>query len=186
MPSRGSKLSLFLMELIIVIFFFSLAAAVCVRLFASAHMLSEKAENITNAAMWSQNLSEVFVGKKGDITTISELYPDAFVTADESHAGTKNGSVILFFDKDWEIVDRELSEASYEAIMEVQVKEAGEVYSDVTEYGTIYQGNAAEGTIAVLDVRGLTENISTIADAGDKVILSEKVDVYLGKEDGNE
>ncbi|MCR5404378.1 MAG: hypothetical protein K6E91_11260 [Butyrivibrio sp.] len=182
MPSRGSKLSLFLMELIMVIFFFSLSAAVCVRLFTSAHLLSENARNMTNAAMWSQNLGEVFTGKKGDVREISALYPDAFLTENDPENAKKGGSIVLFFDNDWEIVDDKLSDASYEAILEVDIKDAAEVYSDVSGYDIDYQGKAAVGSIAILDVRNLSENISSIADAGDFCILEEKVDLYLGKE----
>lgn len=186
MPSRGSKLSLFLMELIMVIFFFSLAAAVCVRLFTSAHVLSENARNMTNAAMWSQNLGEVFAGSRGNVKKISELYPDAFVTVTNPDNAGDGGSVVLFFDKDWEIVDKELTAASYEAILEVEVRDAADVYSDVTEYNVDYEGRAAEGNIAVVDVRGLSESIASIEDAGDLCILREKVDIYLGKEVSDE
>lgn len=186
MPSRGSKLSLFLMELIVVIFFFSLSAAVCVRLFSAAHILSEDARNMTNAAMWSQNLCEVFMGQKGDVHEISQLYPNAFVSEAESLEENDIESVILFFDNDWEMVDSELSGASYEAILEVELKKANEVYSDITEYGVEYKGEAAIGDIAVIDIRGLSDNVSRISDAGENLILREKVDIYLGEEDDNE
>ena len=47
------------MELIIAILFFSLASAVCVRLFTSAHSLSVDSINLSNSVTWSQNLAEV-------------------------------------------------------------------------------------------------------------------------------
>ena len=92
------------MELRVAIMFFSLSAAVCVRLFASAHFLAEKTESLSNAVMWAQNVSEAFTGNGGRLSDIALLYPDAYVisNSDDSENGSKNedGQIILFLDKD--------------------------------------------------------------------------------------
>lgn len=46
----SSKSSLFLIEMILAILFFSIAAAVCTQAFLKAHLLSKKAENLIGAA----------------------------------------------------------------------------------------------------------------------------------------
>lgn len=74
---RNSRSSLFLMELVIVILFFSLASAVCVRLFVKAHQMDQNTVNLNHAMMWIQNYAEEF-----------RSYP--FVTSET-----------IFFDKDW-------------------------------------------------------------------------------------
>ena len=82
MPENNSRTSLFLMELIIAVFFFSLAAAVSIRLFVGAHKLTEKSTALSNATIWSQNLAEAFYESNGDVSKIAELYPYAYVTED--------------------------------------------------------------------------------------------------------
>ena len=54
------RASLFLTEIIIVIFFFSLSAAVCLRIFAKAHTLSHSTEETSDAVLWAQNAGELF------------------------------------------------------------------------------------------------------------------------------
>ncbi len=178
---KSSKLSLFLMELIIAIFFFSLSAAVCVRLFASAHTLSERTENLENSVMWVQNLSEAFVSAGGDLGRIAPLFPKGYVS-ETSEDGT-SGSIILIFDQDWELMDSALSGASYEVILHVDTGDASEVYSDVNTYGTALAGRAAIGDIAVYDLRGKDGVITGISGNQDDVFYSLRVDTYIGEEE---
>ena len=48
---KNSSSSLFLMELIIAILFFSLASTVCIQLFVKAHLLTEKSVNINQSIL---------------------------------------------------------------------------------------------------------------------------------------
>lgn len=169
------------MELIIAIMFFSLASAVCVRLFSGAHILSEKSININNAVTWSQNLSEAFYGCRADLEELSELYPDAFVSASDSE--DDSGSIMLFFDENWEINETGLTDARYEALLEIRKESAGEVYKDVNEYAVDLEGDAMVGNIVVVDLVNTTEAFSTIPEDSSRVIYSGKVDIYIGKED---
>ena len=177
----NSRLSLFLMELIVAIMFFSLSAAVCVRLFTSAHFMAEGAENMSSATIWSQNLAEAFTGTNGDLTEMEKLYPGAYVSHTPDDPSMKSGYIILFFNEKWERIDS-LSDAAYFASINISVKEASEVYSDVTDYNVPLIGKAAIGYIAVLDVRSiegdyLPENVDP-----NLAILNFNVDTYLGKE----
>ena len=177
----SSKISLFLMELIIAIMFFSLASAVCVRLFSSAHIMSEDSINLNNAVTWSQNLSEAFYGSKGQLKELEKLYPQAFISTDESDAD-KN-TIILFFDEKWDLNAEGLTDASFEAILETDRQPADTVYADVNQYGVTLSGDAVVGKVAVIDLRGTTEVFSSIPAGSDRIIYAGNVDVYVGKEE---
>ena len=76
---KSSKAKLFLIELIIIILFFSLAAAVCMQIFAGAHTLSQKSEDLTEGIMIAQQVSEEF------------------------HSGMhRESEVVAYFDEDWQ------------------------------------------------------------------------------------
>ena len=169
---RGSKLSLFLMELIVAILFFSLSAAVCVRLFTNAHLMAERTENLSNAVIWSQNLSETFTAKKGNLTEIADLYPDSYFSED---------TLILFFNEDWKEVDESLSQASYEVVLKVRKDLASNVYQDVTDYNIDYEGDAMVGNIAVMDIRGGGDVLMEIPSDDSQILYKTDVDFYIGK-----
>ncbi len=48
------------MELIIVILFFAISSAVCLRIFVHAHQLERKTENNNYAVLWAENAAELF------------------------------------------------------------------------------------------------------------------------------
>ena len=176
----NSRLSLFLMELIVAIMFFSLSAAVCVRLFTSAHFMAERAENMSNATIWSQNLAETFEGAKGNLSEMEKFYPGAYVSYSLDDDSMRNGYIILFFSEDWERIDS-LSNAAYFASVNIATKDASEVYSDITDYNVSYAGKAAVGYIAVLDIRGIEGDFLPENVDPDRAILNFNVDTYLGK-----
>lgn len=57
---KKSKSALFLMELIIVIFFFALTSAVCMQVFVKAHTIDENTQSLNAAVLWSTNAAEIF------------------------------------------------------------------------------------------------------------------------------
>lgn len=73
---KHSRSSLFLMEMIIAILFFSLASAVCIQLFAKAHLLSTHTVDQNHAVIWAQNLAEAYLSGEGDLDAVSALFPD--------------------------------------------------------------------------------------------------------------
>ena len=74
---NNSKTSLFLMELIIVILFFSLSSAVCVQLFFRAHQIDNETDFTTHSISAMQDLSECFYSCDGDLSQICNINPDA-------------------------------------------------------------------------------------------------------------
>ena len=176
---ENSRTSLFLMELIIVILFFAIASAVCLRLFVSAHLLSEKDKDLSHALVWAQDLSESFYGFGGRILQMKALYEDAYIALDESET---DGSLILFFDEDWNEVDNSLAIASYEAVIEVKKDLAENVYSDVNEYGVALTGNAITGKITIIDLRGGEDTYTSAPDNKDIIIYESSIDTYIGND----
>lgn len=77
-----SKSSLFLMELIVVILFFSLASTVCIQLFVKSHLLGKDTEALNNSVLQAQNLAEVFLGYQGDFNAFIKHFPFGIVTED--------------------------------------------------------------------------------------------------------
>ena len=61
---ESSRSSLFLLELMISIVFFALAAAGCVQVFAKAHMLSQEAGRLDMAVSVAQSLAEACSGSR--------------------------------------------------------------------------------------------------------------------------
>ncbi len=79
----GSKASLFLMEMIVTIFFFSIASAVCTQCFMNAHLLCKDTEELNHAISIATGFAEVMRGTDGKIDSIIKVYPNA-VKGDDS------------------------------------------------------------------------------------------------------
>ena len=74
---NSSKSGIFLMELILSILFFSIAAAVCVKLFVTAHRLSDQSVNLNHAVAMAESIAEAFYGCNGNAGELEALFPDA-------------------------------------------------------------------------------------------------------------
>lgn len=74
---KKSKTSLFLMELIITIMFFSVSAAVCMQLFVKTHLLGKKTMELNHAVAEAQCFAEIMRGTDGSLEQIVSQYPDA-------------------------------------------------------------------------------------------------------------
>ena len=95
---RKSRSSLFLMELIIVVLFFSLTSAVCLQVFVKAHSIDCETKNINSAVMWGDNLSEIFYEVGPDLNRILDISaPGSTVSSD--------GIAVLYLDKDYNLTD---------------------------------------------------------------------------------
>ena len=96
-----SRSSLFLMEMIVTILFFSLAAAVCVKCFVSAHMMGKETYELNHAIAIATGYAEVMRGTDGDIDSIQAVYPDS-VKGDGSY-------LMLFYDSEFNPCDPDLA-----------------------------------------------------------------------------
>ncbi len=74
---NSSKSGIFLMELILSILFFSIAAAVCVKLFVTAHRLGDQSVNLNHAVSMAESIAEAFYGCNGNAGELEALFPDA-------------------------------------------------------------------------------------------------------------
>ena len=103
--TSAKRSSLFLLELIIAILFFSLTSAVCVQIFVRAHLISRQTQELNTALEKVSGFSEVFLA--GD--SFSALLPE-----DASVSENADGSAeyLVFYDKNWQLCSS--SDATYE------------------------------------------------------------------------
>ena len=122
--------SLFLMELIIAILFFSLAAAICVRLFVKSHTLEKDSINLNHAVNTATSVAEIFRSQNDIYSLLQEQFPDGELT---------ETSYRFFYDKNWNLCD--VSTAEY--IISLHTEESNDFLLgtvDVTNHETaLYQ-----------------------------------------------
>lgn len=75
MKQRGSGSYAALLEMIIVVLLFSLAAAVCVQVFAAARKLERHSKSLTEATLAAQNIAEAFYISNADASSMQETLP---------------------------------------------------------------------------------------------------------------
>ena len=99
MNKQSSRSSLFLIELVLSIFFFIVAAAICLQLFISTYFLNLETIETNHSLLWSQNLAEPFLGSMGDYSVVEDIYSDKNCIRDLSFASDRH--ILLCFDKEW-------------------------------------------------------------------------------------
>lgn len=99
--SRPQASSLFLMELILAILFFSIASAVCVQFFVKSHLLSQRSQELSHAVNECSTIAEIC--KTSDsLSQATELLKQEYPFTDISaSADTNNMHFIFYFDKDF-------------------------------------------------------------------------------------
>jgi len=91
--------SLFLIELMLALLFFSLAAAVSIQFFVQSNILSQQSNNLNSAILVTQSFAESFRATRGDL---SSLYvPTDFVEMLPTEAPQQVISMRIFYDADW-------------------------------------------------------------------------------------
>lgn len=126
-----SKTSLFLMELIIVILFFSVSSVVCVQLFVNAHMTNQATTRLSNGNTVMTNLAECFIGCDADLSEIQGLY-------DYSKYDPELNTLTVFYNSEWNLCE-DNEDVAYTASLY-----------------TYYDDNMAIGNITILDLEGNT------------------------------
>lgn len=84
--------NIFLLEVIIAILFFSISSAVCIQLFAQAHIKSENAASLNQAVLAASSAAEALEACGGDAESLSELFPESRIEGDTLH---------VYYDADW-------------------------------------------------------------------------------------
>lgn len=113
---KHSKSSLFLMELIISILFFSLASTVCIQMFSKSHTLSKQTVDENHAMIQAQNLAE------------------SFLAADEEM------NLTFYFDNNWKECTKE--QAAYYASILSHSAENSMISADIIVAPYPYTGSA--------------------------------------------
>ena len=104
--SRPQSSSLFLMELILAILFFSIASAVCVQFFVKSHLLSQRSQELSHAVNECSTIAEIC--KTSDsLPQAVDLLRQEYSLADISSPADTTDSIacIFYFDKDFKLCE---------------------------------------------------------------------------------
>ncbi len=109
MGNNSSKTKLVLIELIIIILFFSIAGGVCVNIFAQARVLSMRSTELTNATLAAQTAAELIRGAEDEQAVLEQSYQK------------KEGGFTAFFDDGWAAVQ----DVNAKYRMDIDMEESG-------------------------------------------------------------
>lgn len=86
--NRPRSSSLFLMELMLAILFFSIASAVCVQIFVKSHLLSKESEALNHAVNVCSNLAETISASPASLDEGDTVfyYDNTFTSCEEKDA----------------------------------------------------------------------------------------------------
>ncbi|MCR5675444.1 MAG: hypothetical protein K6G16_07035 [Lachnospiraceae bacterium] len=157
--SSKSNTALFLMEMIVVICFFSLVAVICVRLFAAAGIASDHSVDLNHAVRAEESLAEVWISCGGDLEKTAALFPQAQLGQD--NRSPMNGTLTLYYDSEWQITGAD-SPAAYRITLAGTEADAALIYGDEVT------GQA------------VTAGITAVLLEKDQTLCSLDVDHYIG------
>ena len=83
--NRARSSSLFLLELIIAILFFSVASAVCVQFFVKSHTMSQQSQAMNFAVGECSSIAEIVQASDNEkeiVSLVKNIYPDVDVNSD--------------------------------------------------------------------------------------------------------
>lgn len=100
--NRPRSSSLFLMELILAILFFSIASAVCVQFFVKSHLLSRDSNALNHAVNECANIAEVL--DTADSLSecrelLNQLYPEGTYPDITQGTETREAEITLYYDE---------------------------------------------------------------------------------------
>ncbi|MBR5318482.1 MAG: hypothetical protein IKU46_02670 [Peptococcaceae bacterium] len=88
---HAPRATLFLMELVIVIFFFSICAAICVNVFGSARQMAKDSDNLSKAVIEARSAASCYKAAEGDLQETALLLDGVL----------QDGQPVIFYDKQW-------------------------------------------------------------------------------------
>ena len=91
---KGTKTSLFLIELMISLLLFSFCAAICVQIFHASNKRTTSAENLSKAVFQATTVAELYKANGGDIEAVSKSF-------EVSQSFYANGVLSIYFDENW-------------------------------------------------------------------------------------
>ena len=87
---KNSKSSLFLIETIIAVLFFSICSAICVEIFAKAYTVSCDTQSLNGAVNLCTAAAELFYGYNGDLSKVQN-------TVDPKRMSTYQNGILTFY-----------------------------------------------------------------------------------------
>ena len=108
MQKRHSRTGLFMTELILVLFFFSIAAAVCLQVYGKTSLMSEKSKKLRLALNSTENLVQLLKSDAADMDGLTEYVP--YVETGEP--------AVLYYDQEGITCSREEAYYSVELSLE--------------------------------------------------------------------
>jgi len=91
---KGTKTSLFLIELMISLLLFAFCAAICVQIFYASNKRTNSAENLSKAVFHATTVAELYKASGGDIEAVSKSF-------EVSQSFYANGVLSIYFDENW-------------------------------------------------------------------------------------
>ena len=89
---RHSKSSLFLMEIILNILFFSILATFCVQIFFKGYQLSKSTEKLHQAVTACTSIAEICQSTDSPEETLSSIYPESM---------SLDATILIYYDRDF-------------------------------------------------------------------------------------
>lgn len=90
--TRSSGSTLFLMELVVVLFFFSVFAAIFVTVFGSAQQMAQDSRNLSSAVLVARSGASCYKASDGQLSQVADLLDGTL----------QDGDVQVYYDKDWQ------------------------------------------------------------------------------------
>ncbi|MFW5677206.1 MAG: hypothetical protein ACOCNL_13240 [Acetivibrio ethanolgignens] len=98
--NRTQSSSLFLMELILAILFFSIASAICVQFFVKSHLLSKESQILTQSVNECSSIAEIC--KTCDsISSAQELIMEEYSDNSKADITDDSTAITLYYDQDF-------------------------------------------------------------------------------------
>ena len=149
--SRAQSSSLFLMELILAILFFSITSAVCVQFFVKSHLLSRDSNALNHAVNICAGVAETVSAAESiqdAAGLLKELFPDSAFPDGDSMDTRTDAETAVYYDSDFAVCKQ--ADASY--ILFLQLSQSGQLLNasmSVTGAGT----DSGAGVIYTLTAR---------------------------------
>ena len=129
---QHARSSLFLLELIVAICFFSITAAICTRVFAAAHLQSIHTQDLNHAITNAQSAAEACRSTDGTLEALATLFPDeailtdiTYTTVDSPTEDSKSvdsiSTMLLLYDADWNPCSDETDPADASVVYQLSV-----------------------------------------------------------------
>lgn len=143
---RHSKSSLFLMEIILNILFFSILVTFCLQIFFKGYQLSKGTSELHHAVTACTSITEICQGTDYPEETLSSVYPESM---------SLDHTILIYYDKDFLACSKQ--DAVYRAYVDFAQDELSSfhiTFSDMSTSETIYELSASCYRPASLNTAG--------------------------------